>query len=519
MVQYMDRNTGFAQWNANRNANSKSPRVATWLWWAVLFVAAWWLIGVFLSPRTQNVPVTPDADAIDTSTVPVNEIQNDKITFDVRGLRISNIKLADFNRTPNDDTRVSLLGGDNDWAEIGFIANGVVAPSAATVWKNDGDVMSWRNTSGVEFRRSITTNDYVISIDDQIINKSPNDAVLTPYARIVRKNPDTSSTGVATGAISYVNGGVERNPWNKLNRKSYAYTTTDGFTGFADQYWETVVSIASPDQTIKIRRNDEQYTADVSVAPVVVPAGGVTTVTTRMFTGPRDQGVLNTANAQIHGLNRTVDYGWFWFLARPMLWVLNMLNSLVMNYGVAIILMTILLRILIWPLTRKSYTSMIAMHRMQPEMQRIQKLYANDKMRLQMEMMKLYRTHKTSPMSGCLPMLLQIPIFFALYKALLISVPMRNAAFLWISDLSVMDPYFILPILMGITMWYQGRQQNSATRDMVTNDAMATTNRIMRWMPVFFTLMFAWMPAGLVLYWTISNVFGIAQMWLLKRKK
>ena len=159
---------------------------------------------------------------------------------------------------------------------------------------------------------------------------------------------------------------------------------------------------------------------------------------------------------------------------------------------------------------------MAAMQKMQPEMQRIQKLYANDKQRLQLEMMKLYQTHKTSPMSGCLPMLIQIPIFFALYKALVISVQMRSAGFLWISDLAVMDPYFILPILMGATMWLQQRLQSGTTKSNDKNDITAQTQRAMRWMPIIFTIMFAWMPAGLVLYWTVSNIFGIAQMYIIK---
>ena len=161
---------------------------------------------------------------------------------------------------------------------------------------------------------------------------------------------------------------------------------------------------------------------------------------------------------------------------------------------------------------------MMAMQKMQPEMMRIQKLYANDKARMQMEMLRLYQTHKTSPMSGCLPMLIQIPIFFALYKALLISVQMRSAHFLWISDLAAMDPYFILPILMGVTMWLQQKLQTaSTTTSGANNDAVAQTQKVMKWMPLIFTVMFAWMPAGLVLYWTVSNIFGIGQMYYIKR--
>jgi YidC/Oxa1 family membrane protein insertase len=249
---------------------------------------------------------------------------------------------------------------------------------------------------------------------------------------------------------------------------------------------------------------------------VQVPAGKAITITTNLFAGPKTPDVMNAAATAIPGINQTIDYGWFWFLARPFLWSLNALYSLVLNYGLAIILLTIGIRILMWPLTRKSFVGMAAMQKMQPEMQRIQKLYANDKMRMQAEMMKLYKNGKTSPMSGCLPMLLQIPIFFALYKSLLIAVPLRHAGFLWLQDLAVMDPYFILPVLMGLTMWVQQHMQTSATK-LDGNDPAAQTQKMMKWMPILFTILFAWMPSGLVLYWTVSNLFGIGQMWWIKR--
>ncbi len=518
MVKYIDNNSGFSQWNAQQNTGRKSFSITRWLWWTIVFIAAWWLVGIIVGPKNTTVTPVGEEISVDVSDVPVTEIVSDKIAANIQGLRISNIRLADFNVSPRDSEPVALLNGDTEFVEVGFVSNGAVAPSATTVWRTDGDTNIWRSNTGLEFRRTISAENYIITISDEIINRSASDAVFAPYARIMHGKPDVSSTGVATGAISYANSGIETNAWRKLDKKSYAYTTTSGFTGFADQYWETIVAIDSPDQTIRTRKQGDIYTVDVGASVVSVPAGKNAIIKTHLFAGPRDQNILNDAAHIIPGVNRTIDYGWFWFLAQPMLWLLNVLNTLVMNYGLAIILMTIVLRLLIWPLTRKSYASMIAMQRMQPEMQRIQKLYANDKMRLQMEMMKLYRTHKTSPMSGCLPMLLQIPIFFALYKALLISVPMRNAGFLWIADLSVMDPYFILPILMGATMWWQQRLQ-SATRDMATNEMAAATNRVMRWMPIVFTLMFAWMPAGLGLYWTISNVFGIAQMWIMKNKK
>lgn len=516
MVRYLDKNSGFNMWNANKNADQKKSPFSGFLWWTLIFVAAWWMVGVFMSPK-QTAQQTDTTSVQDISNVPISNITSDKISASVQGLRISDVRLSDFTVAPDTDENVVLMGADDNFIEVGLIANGTTTPVATTVWKQADNTYTWRNSDGVEFTRSIVPDGYTITITDTITNKSGHDASFAPYARVVRDNDMKSASGVASGAVAYVNSDVEDVMWQKLDKKSYAYSTTNGFAGFVDQYWETIVSIDTPDQTIRVKKVGDKYTTDTAAGAVAVANGASATITTNIFAGPRDQSVLDAVESKIPGIAETIDYGWFWFLARPMLWVLNGIHHVVMNYGVAIIIMTILLRLLMWPLTRKSYVSMAAMQKMQPEMQRIQKLYANDKMRLQMEMMKLYQTHKTSPMSGCLPMLIQIPIFFALYKALLVSVQMRNAHFLWISDLSAMDPYFILPILMGVTMYLQQRLQSPKTNTS-GNDVAAQTQRMMRWMPILFTIMFAWMPAGLVLYWTVSNIFGIIQMQIIKKQ-
>ena len=520
MVQYMDNNSGFNQWNANRNATAKKGGFSSFIRWMVIFFIAWWLVGLIASPKQKAQTSATEVTSVDVSSVPVTTVQTDSLSASVQGLRVSDVKLSGYTVSADTSELVTLLGGDNDYVEVGLMATGTSAPVATTVWRNKDGAYTWRNSDGVEFVRNISVDGYVIKVTDTISNKSGKDVSFAPYAHIVRSNDMKSASGVTSGAISYVNSDVEDVPWAKLNKKSYAYSTTNGFTGFADQYWTTVASINSPDQTIRVKKSGDKYAADVSAAAVLIPAGQTGSITTNLFVGPRDQNVLDVAQQHIHGLGEIIDYGWFWFLARPMLWILNGIHSVVMNYGVAIIIMTILLRLLLWPLTRKSYTSMAAMQKMQPEMQRIQKLYANDKMRMQMEMMKLYQTHKTSPMSGCLPMLIQIPIFFALYKALLVSVQMRSAHFLWISDLSAMDPYFILPILMGVTMWLQQRLQTGVQKKTgAKNDALAQTQKMMQWMPILFVVMFAWMPAGLVLYWTVSNIFGIIQMEIIKKRQ
>ncbi|MBQ7949623.1 MAG: membrane protein insertase YidC [Alphaproteobacteria bacterium] len=519
MVQYLDKNSGFAQWNANKNNAQKKSGLGGFMWWFLIFVAAWWTVGLFMTPPPSNTVAPDNTPVVDLSSVPTAEISSNDITATVQGLRISNVKLSKFTVSATDTTPVSLLSADGAFAEFGLIANGTTAPTATTVWKTTDGKFTWRNPDGITFTRTISVDGYDIVVSDEIHNTTKRDIAFAPYARIVRANDMTSSAGVSTGAVALANSDIERADWRKLDKRSYAYQTTRGFVGFTDQYWGTIVNIDSPDQTMTIKKAGQLYGADVAASAIAVPAGTTAKITYNLFSGPLEQDVLNAANSHIDGIDDIIDYGWFGFLARPMLWFLNVLNSLVMNYGLAIILMTLFLRLLMWPLTRKSYTSMIAMQKMQPELQRIQKLYANDKARLQMEMLKVYQTHKTSPMSGCLPMLIQIPIFFALYKALLISVQMRSAGFLWISDLAVMDPYFILPILMGATMWLQQYLQ-SASRGKTAdkNDITAQTQKMMRWMPILFTIMFAWMPAGLVLYWTVSNIFGIIQMYIIKHQ-
>lgn len=522
MVKYMNNNlSGFRQWNAARDAAAPKSRWGGILWWFILFLASWWLLSWWMAPSETKTtgPDTEYAPTVDLSSVPVHEIASENLTANVQGLRISDIELLNYaaDAAQRDSTEpVTLLGSDGAFAEIGMTAGGTTAPTPETVWNYSNGVYTWKNSDNVQFTRSITTDGYVITVTDTIENNSGNDISVAPYANIVRANDMSSSAGVYTGAVAFVNSDLEHEDWSRVAKKSFAYSTTNGFVGFVDQYWETVIALDSVDQTMRVRAFGEMFQSDVTASGVQIASGDAATLTAHLYVGPRDNKILDVANQQIPGIDETVDYGWFWFFVQPILWLLNILNSVVKNYGLAIIVLTLLMRLAMWPLTRKSYVSMMAMQKMQPEMARIQKLYANDKARLQMEMLRLYQTHKTSPMSGCLPMLIQIPIFFALYKALLISVQMRSAHFLWISDLAAMDPYFILPILMGATMWLQQYLQ-TPSGNIDKNDVTAQTQKVMKWMPLIFTVMFAWMPAGLVLYWTVSNIFGIAQMYYIKR--
>jgi len=552
MVKYLNNgNSGFQHYMSAKESEKKS-NVTTIVMWVVMILLAAWFAYTWLTPKptVTNPPPAPVVQTEDISNVPSQKLRGDDINAKLQGLRISDISLLHYQQEKGGDAPVQLLAGDKEFLEIGMLASGMAAPTAGTVWrsellKNDlgPEIMrlTWKNAEGYEFVRDITVTNYVINITDTVTNHSGRDASVTPYARIVRVAPAKQSSTVAAGAVAFVNDGMEREDWHRLSKKSYAFDGRGGYIGFEDQYWQTIAKIGGDDQTMHMKmRADELFQADAAMTSAVsIHAGETKSFETKIYAGPKTQGDLKSAAAAIPGIERTIDYGWFWFLARPLLWAINALFDFVGNYGIAIIILTILLRIALWPLTRKSYTSMAAMQKMQPEMQRIQKLYADDKIRMQAEMTKLYQTHKTSPVSGCLPMLLQIPIFFALYRALLISVPMRQAGFLWIPDLAAADPTSVfnlfgllpysvpgwltigaLPIIMGLTMWWQQKLQssaNSAPSD--PTNPIAQTTKFMKWLPIIFVIFFAWMPAGLVLYWTVSNIFGIGQMWWIKRQE
>ncbi len=227
-----------------------------------------------------------------------------------------------------------------------------------------------------------------------------------------------------------------------------------------------------------------------------------------LYFGPRDLDILKTVNYQ---LAKAIDFGFFSVLAKPLLHVLKFFYSFFGNYGVAIILLTVIIKLLFWPLTQKSYSSMKAMQKLQPEMQKVREKYKNDKQRLNMELMQLYKENRVNPLGGCLPMIIQIPVFFALYKVLLDTIELRHAPFaLWITDLSTKDPYYITPLIMGGTMFIQ-QKMTPSTMD-------PTQAKMFMLMPVVFTFLFLNFPSGLVIYWLVNNLLTILQQYFIHRK-
>ncbi|RTZ93484.1 MAG: membrane protein insertase YidC [Deltaproteobacteria bacterium] len=282
-----------------------------------------------------------------------------------------------------------------------------------------------------------------------------------------------------------------------------------GWVALSEKYFVTLMAPESNafNQVILTNRSNA-LDADLTATAVVLDPGKTQHFKFRLYNGPK---LLARLKHFGKDAEKVIDYGWFGIIARPLMQFLNFTNKYTHNYGIDIILLTILIKIIFWPLTHKSYKSMADMQKIQPLMQKLREKYKDDKERLNQEMMRLYKQHKVNPLGGCLPMLLQIPVFFALYKALLDSVELRHAPFWWwIQDLSAKDPYYITPIIMGLTMLIQQKMTPS------TGDPKMA--KMMLIMPIVFTFMFLNFPSGLVIYWLVNNVLSIGQQFYTNRK-
>ncbi len=248
----------------------------------------------------------------------------------------------------------------------------------------------------------------------------------------------------------------------------------------------------------------------LSMVNMAKPIASKTTVITeinQIFIGPKEQKRLTKIEDD---LDRTIDYGILYFIAKPLAWVMHQIFSFVQSWGWTIILLTILIKLVFYKLSEKSYRSMAGMRKLTPKMQRIKELYGDDRQKVSQKMMALYKAEKINPAAGCLPILVQIPVFMALYWVLLDSVELRHTAFWWLSDLAVKDPYFILPIIMGASMFVQQKLNPQPADPMQA--------KIMTFLPLIFTVMFLWFPSGLVLYWVVNNILSIAQQWYITKK-
>lgn len=464
------------------------------------------------------------------------------------GARIDDIELKDYRETVKKDSGpVRLFAPEGTpgqyFAEFGFVAEGKRQPSTA-VWQADGAkltpttpvTLTRTDASGITYAIKFAVDaDYMITATQTVTNASEGAAIIQPFALIKRTSTNATIDQFAShsGPVG-VFGGTLWDPHSYDELAEIGQEQPEGapdWLGFVDQYW--LGALVPGDGKGNVTVDDAGFRSlgknlfrtDLLYGAVTVPAGGKLTQQTRLYAGAKDSQILDKyEDSGITYFGKAISWGWFEFFEKPILWLLRTLNGLVGNFGVAIILLTVIIRGLMFPIAQKGFASMASMKAVQPKMKEIQERFKDDKQRQQQEIMKLYKDEKVNPLSGCLPMLIQIPVFFALYKVLVLAIEMRHEPFiLWIKDLSAPDPAHILnlfgllpfevpagflaigplAVLLGITMWLTIRLNPSAM-DPVQKQMFA----IMPWMLMFVMAPFA---AGLLLYWVTSNILTVAQ--------
>lgn len=381
----------------------------------------------------------------------------------------------------------------------------------------DVDIVT-RSEAGVEVtkRFSFQRDSYLIDVSFIVNNQSDENWQANAFGQIKRDSFDdpSSAGGFSRTYLGFV-GTSEDDPYFKVDFDDIdeGSTTTEmngGWIGFSQHYFISawIPNTESINRFTTRKNASNQYYGEFTASAFTVAPGETGTHTIQYYVGPKDQYALAEISPN---LDLTIDYGFLWFIASPIYWLLSRIDSVIGNYGLSIILLTIVVKGLFYKLTETQYKSMAGMRRLMPKMQQLKDSYGDDKMKLQKATMELYKKEKINPFGGCLPMLVQMPVFIALYWVLLESVELRHAPFMfWLTDLSVRDPFFVLPLLMGATMYLQTSLSPAPADPMQA--------RVMKLMPIMMTVLFLWFPAGLVLYWLTNAVLGIMQQWYITRK-
>ncbi len=434
------------------------------------------------------------------------------------------------------------------FASFGWTGEGVAAPGPDAVWTPSSPLLapgrpvtlSWTNPTGQRFEQILSIDEnYMFTVRQRVGNAGAGAIAVRPYGLINRanKSPDPDGWTMHVGPMGFLNDAANYSvDWDTLDEAGPAGERLDsrgGWLGFTDKYWLTALAPAQNSAISASFRKAPSgaYQADFAQAPIIVPPGQAISTETRLFAGAKEKKLLDRYEAAgIPKLSKSIDWGWFEWFMRPIFDLLNWLFRVLGNFGVAIIALTLIVRLLMFPIAQKQFASMAAMRKLQPKMKALQERFKDDKPKMQAETLKLYQAEKINPAAGCLPILIQIPIFYALYKVLMVAVEMRHQPFtLWIKDLSAPDPLTplnlfglldftppgfmligVLPILLGITMWLQFKL-NPAPMDPVQA-------QIFSFMPWIMMVVMAPFAAGLQLYWVVSNLLTIGQQWLLYRR-
>ena len=407
---------------------------------------------------------------------------------------------------------IDASGQRAQYISLGTTTNGDGSDTLTLAWAGNRD-------DGLQVFKRFTANDgrYFVDVDYTITNAGPASASMTPFAQLKRDNTEAPNANVGFGVSPYL-GAALRQPDERYTKLSFSDLADGPFAKQLPAGWVAILQHYFVSAWIPAQDESHDYFASrlsngdnvigFKNPSITIAPGETTTVSQRLYVGPKDQVALADL---AENLDLVIDYGWLWWLAKPLFWLLTMIQGFVINWGVAIIILTICVKLAFFRLSAASYKSMAKMRTVQPKIQSIRDQYAEDKAKQQQAMMELWKKEKINPMGGCLPMLIQMPVFIALYWVLLESVELRHAPFiLWVDDLSAMDPYFVLPILMGISMYLMQRL-NPAPPDPMQA-------KIMQYMPIAFTFLMMWFPAGLVLYWLCNNLLSFAQQYVVTRQ-
>jgi YidC/Oxa1 family membrane protein insertase len=378
--------------------------------------------------------------------------------------------------------------------------------------------LSWRSPDGVQYTKTYVFHrgSYVVDVEFTVQNTSRHEWNGYFYGQFQRTHA-VAKRGFFGATPSYTGGAIytpgdkfQKIPLDEMTEKTLKPDVTGGWVAMLEQYFVSSW-LLPPDQHnefySRVLEGKYHVLGFKNLKPTTVAPGQTGTLKERFYAGPTEHRILKTLP---EGMNLTVDYGWLTFISAPLFWLLSAIHGLLGNWGWAIIVLTILIKAAFYPLSATSYKSMAQMRKLQPKMKALKERFGDDRQKLNQAMMELYKTEKINPLGGCLPILVQIPVFLALYWVLLESVEMRQAPWiLWIKDLSAQDPYYVLPLVMGLSMFAQ-QKLNPQPVDPVQQ-------KVFMVMPVVFTAMFLFFPAGLVLYWTVNNILSIAQQWRITR--
>ena len=483
-------------------------------------------------------------DAIKDSDRIKFENENVKGSISLKGGIIDDLIFKNYTETLDGQNNITLLSpkkfSQGYYVETGWVSSSknIDLPNSKSIWKVDGNnklapnqsvTLTWNNNQGIVFEKIIQIDEkFLFSIDQKIENKSNKSYDFYSYGQIIRnKSPDITNFYILhEGLIGVFDDQLVEEDYDDIKEKEFSKNASSGWLGITDKYWITTLI---PEENKEFRADFDfknKFRANfIETKPLTLVSNGSISSNVRVIIAAKEVDVIDNyaENSKISKFDLAIDWGWFYFFTKNFFFAIDYFFKLTGNFGIAIILITICIRILFFPLANYSFRSMAKMKVLQPEMTRLKELHKDDKMKLQQEMMALYKKEKVNPVSGCLPILIQIPFFFAIYKVLFVTLEMRHQPFYgWIKDLSERDPTSIFnlfglipwdppsfliigvwPCLMGLSMYFQ-QKLNPTPPDPIQQ-------KIFMFFPLFLTIILAPFPSGLVIYWTINNILTMAQ--------